>query len=114
RACDLVSVLSVTAPVPSPPFLLSLHDALPILRRGPGHYLPPAGEQRRSLLDETQKGTASLRLWCWRREDDTGCSTKAEATRSPRSEKHTPELPSPTQIVCRLFLSKKNKITHIS
>jgi hypothetical protein len=26
-----------------------------------------------SLLDETQSGTASLRLWCWRREDDTGC-----------------------------------------
>ena len=29
--------------------------------------------QRRSLVDETQRGTASLRLWCWRREDNTGC-----------------------------------------
>ena len=33
-------------------------------------HKPRAGQ--RSLVDETQRGTASLRLWCWRWRDNTG------------------------------------------
>src|SRR6516162_8164584 len=29
---------------------------------------------QRSLVDETQRGTASVRLWCWRWRDNTGCT----------------------------------------
>ena len=34
---------------------------------------PTCKAGQRSLVDEPQRGTASLRLWCWRRGDNTGC-----------------------------------------
>ena len=38
------------------------------------HYAHVSRSQgQRSLVDEMQMGTASLRLWCWRRQDNTGC-----------------------------------------
>jgi hypothetical protein len=39
----------------------------------PAGLSPAKSGQRRSLVDETQRGIASLRLSCWRREDNTGC-----------------------------------------
>jgi hypothetical protein len=37
------------------------------------HARVSRSQGQRSLVDETQMGTASLRLWCWRRQDNTGC-----------------------------------------
>src|SRR5262249_24044297 len=43
------------------------------LRRRLGHYLPHCRRAGSLLGDEPQRGTASLRLWCWRWGDNTGC-----------------------------------------
>src|SRR2546427_8180306 len=74
-------------------YTLSLHDALPIscscaprIRRRPG----PAGARWR----------------CW------GCLPSGSACRAPsgrRSEEHTSELQSQSNLVCRLLLEKKKK-----
>src|SRR5262245_65581764 len=62
-------------------YTLSLHDALPIWRSGPGHR-PERLERRRDGL---------------------------EAVRAlARSEEHTSELQSLRHLVCRLLLEKKN------
>src|SRR5271167_5215017 len=61
-------------------YTLSLHDALPISRRGCGATLPPR----------------------WR------CRRRA---RRRRSEEHTSELQSRFDLVCRLLLEKKKKMT---
>src|SRR2546430_11040378 len=63
-------------------YTLSLHDALPIFTR-----VPPVGMASRAL-------TARLSSTCssW-----------------PRSEEHTSELQSQSNLVCRLLLEKKKK-----
>src|SRR5437016_6426116 len=69
-------------------FTLSLHDALPIL----GDLL--ARRHRVILVDRPGHG--------WSARDRPEDST-------PRSEEHTSELQSLTNLVCRLLLEKKNK-----
>src|SRR2546430_4425793 len=64
-------------------YTLSLHDALPILI---AEIVVPPGEV-----------TASRRI--------TGCS--------PRSEEHTSELQSQSNLVCRLLLEKKTFLTEL-
>src|SRR5437588_8610002 len=66
-------------------YTLSLHDALPIFRHS---------DQRRTLC--------RLRTWSRPR----GCTV---ATRLERSEEHTSELQSHSDLVCRLLLEKKKK-----
>src|SRR5262249_62107012 len=76
-----------TPPPPeSPP--LPLHDALPI-------YLPP--------------GPASSAGECSRCSVRSRCLTPSRSGRPPRSEEHTSELQSLTNLVCRLLLEKKKK-----
>src|SRR2546430_3932095 len=65
-------------------YTLSLHDALPISY--PNSRPPPSGS------------TAATR-----------CSTATASTRSSRSEEHTSELQSQSNLVCRLLLEKKKK-----
>src|SRR2546430_12505770 len=71
-------------------YTLSLHDALPIWAR--------AGVERHD---------ASCDLECGRDRSRVGCYS----CKSGRSEEHTSELQSQSNLVCRLLLEKK-KIRH--
>src|SRR5256885_15136015 len=73
-------------------YTLSLHDALPILPTTPVFNVDLAGadDRRAPLFFAAVPGT------------------KAYAV---RSEEHTSELQSPCNLVCRLLLEKKNKIS---
>src|SRR2546430_14702878 len=66
-------------------YTLSLHDALPILLRTP--------RATRALVEDEHRGFHS----------DT------RAGRASRSEEHTSELQSQSNLVCRLLLEKKKK-----
>src|SRR5688572_32106026 len=76
-------------------YTLSLHDALPIfLRTG-----------RRTCVSSTRAPRMSTRL----------CrSTHKTAASRRRSEEHTSELQSQSNLVCRLLLEKKNNNKKIS
>src|SRR5438046_6613908 len=98
----------VTAPVPTEFYTLSLHDALPI-------SLVASGAARRATYGSTHFAcghtpnagrTARRRL---------PARTPASVTGTGfRSEEHTSELQSLTNLVCRLLLEKKKKKnTHI-
>src|SRR2546430_17448856 len=79
-------------------YTLSLHDALPIwfLRRAASRSRDP--------------GHGDARL---RREEPLGASAIAR-TVSSRSEEHTSELQSQSNLVCRLLLEKKKKASKSS
>src|SRR5256885_14716415 len=66
-------------------YTLSLHDALPIY----GDRAPPA-----SSIAHSERRSRPRR-------------------RRSRSEEHTSELQSPCNLVCRLLLEKKKKITYL-
>src|SRR2546430_16132696 len=68
-------------------YTLSLHDALPICR--------------------TAAGPSRLAASCTARQ--RACPAPA---RAPRSEEHTSELQSQSNLVCRLLLEKKKNINH--
>src|SRR5262249_59962682 len=105
-----VPLLPLLAPLPTsvindppPPdiFTLSLHDALPILRfenlsspRTRLRFVTQGVLVRQLLGDPTLHGVAAVIL------DEF----------HERSEEHTSELQSLTNLVCRLLLEKKNKI----
>src|SRR5262249_60563660 len=109
-----LSLISVTSPlfshrsfslnVTPPPaiYTLSLHDALPILgapcqRRDPGYVR--AGHAGPALC--------SIPAARYRGQDvDSG---RADIDFRSRSEEHTSELQSLTNLVCRLLLEKKKK-----
>src|SRR2546430_4094509 len=78
-------------------YTLSLHDALPICRRdqdgGPGKY--QADDEGGEELLQPALGQASHSV-----------ETPAQ---EPRSEEHTSELQSQSNLVCRLLLEKKKK-----
>src|SRR5688572_31787383 len=76
-------------------YTLSLHDALPISRRwcaGPGQLV-------RIHLEHVRPAAASAR-------DHSGRGI-AERRDARRSEEHTSELQSQSNLVCRLLLEKK-------
>src|SRR2546430_12553722 len=77
-------------------YTLSLHDALPISaparRAGPGRRPPPAPRP-------------------WRRTARSATACRCAGT-PPRSEEHTSELPSQSNLVCRLLLEKKKTTQH--
>src|SRR5438093_6697876 len=80
----LIISFFLTAPEPAETYTLSLHDALPICARPTGSV--PRGTARGQARHH-QPDEAAPR----------------------RSEEHTSELQSLTNIVCRLLLEKKNK-----
>src|SRR2546430_10207219 len=49
-----------------------------------------------------------------RRADVVGGGPAKELTRGERSEEHTSELQSQSNLVCRLLLEKKKNITHLN
>src|SRR2546430_13460914 len=71
-------------------YTLSLHDALPISR---DHAIGRAGDADRVTGDVVA----------------TGCAERREGEHGARSEEHTSELQSQSNLVCRLLLEKKNK-----
>src|SRR5262249_61255896 len=106
----LLSLLSFLTDTPPPElYTLSLHDALPIsLGRG----RPAARSLRRAdphvprlLLIVRAAGLVSRR----RTADPTDAMFLAGILGS-RSEEHTSELQSLTNLVCRLLLEKKNNV----
>src|SRR2546427_824287 len=86
-------------------YTLSLHDALPICRGGPG--LAGSGDplQHREPLVGKRPG-----LFCDQpRGDAAGTIAVGRRTVVARSEEHTSELQSQSNLVCRLLLEKKKK-----
>src|SRR2546430_10797274 len=67
-------------------YTLSLHDALPI-------------SMTASCITPAKSARASRR--------SKGCGSKTSCRRTPRSEEHTSELQSQSNLVCRLLLEKK-------
>src|SRR5262249_61675705 len=104
-----ISLVSLPSPLffsfndPAPPaiYSLSLHDALPISypvdRRRPGRGLPALPGKRHRDKPALRPGRAAGQA-C----RDVACQE--------RSEEHTSELQSLTNLVCRLLLEKKNTI----
>src|SRR5436190_10157524 len=81
-------------------YTLSLHDALPISDSATRASASSPGATRRT----------SGRARRWRRSLDALRSTAGcHGCRPPRSEEHTSELQSHSDLVCRLLLEKKNK-----
>src|SRR5438034_9208828 len=78
-------------------YTLSLHDALPIWRPEPGERPVHRNEVREKAL-EPRHGIADPH--------DRGPEAQ------PRSEEHTSELQSHSDLVCRLLLEKKKKDNH--
>src|SRR2546430_5647863 len=74
-------------------YTLSLHDALPILGRALRRRARPAG--RRKPGSGPRGGAAPRRV--------------RPLVRDRRSEEHTSELQSQSNLVCRLLLEKKKK-----
>src|SRR5438046_5358962 len=84
-------------------YTLSLHDALPISvaevgEHGVGAVLPGGA------IDAGDRGAVDA-------VDGNGATEHASLVGADRSEEHTSELQSLTNLVCRLLLEKKKKTT---
>src|SRR5207248_11165857 len=106
------SLLLYTNPEPPYTYTLSLHDALPILRRTECaiHCLrsgSPRSWPHRACTPRTRLSTSPATKACRCRRSS---SRSRPTTRARRSEEHTSELQSPYDLVCRLLLEKKNKV----
>src|SRR5438132_7008208 len=82
---------------PTDIYTLSLHDALPI---------SPPSASRRTRSSRSTRDTVALRMPSSRQPWWKACAT--------RSEEHTSELQSHSDLVCRLLLEKKKKKTNRS
>src|SRR5438034_1711323 len=97
-------------PPPSRTYPLSLHDALPISSRSHRAYVASARTRMETLAATSRcvysisvgrsSGGSSLPLHSGQ------CSP--QPIPEPRSEEHTSELQSHSDLVCRLLLEKKN------
>src|SRR2546430_6283977 len=86
-------------------YTLSLHDALPIWYPGPG------------LEGRSQPAARRVgrRAAAWERLPEHRGGGGTRPTRSAaRSEEHTSELQSQSNLVCRLLLEKKKKTSHLT
>src|SRR5262249_58316512 len=93
-----------TLSAPTELYPLSLHDALPIL--DVIHYLEPVAQE--TLLSRVRAALAPGGLLLLRI-CDTDAGLRSVLTRQQRSEEHTSELQSLTNLVCRLLLEKKKQ-----
>src|SRR5438034_9887506 len=87
-----------TEPATTEIYTLSLHDALPI------SYWSASWWRRRRRRPSCSSRASS---GCARRPTDCSCT----GVWRPRSEEHTSELQSHSDLVCRLLLEKKKKRT---
>src|SRR2546430_5975790 len=88
-------------------YTLSLHDALPISARPERLQRGDAGRSVRRLRCGRRgfRGARARAAWPWTRLLDGGRSHRV------RSEEHTSELQSQSNLVCRLLLEKKKDET---
>src|SRR5206468_11679972 len=101
--CALVALrafFSFVLPTTTAIYTLSLHDALPICRALPRGLLAPTGPGL-VQLDQVAVGIVHEDLLELHEAGTCRC----------RSEEHTSELQSRSDLVCRLLLEKKNKLT---
>src|SRR5205085_8787718 len=103
----------LTDTAPPALYTLSLHDALPILRRRRLRVPPAEQERPRAVLRDAHRGVALPALVL---AADRAHHARAAAVlhqhplrvpRPLRSEEHTSELQSQSNLVCRLLLEKK-------
>src|SRR2546430_12424903 len=80
-------------------YTLSLHDALPIF--------PPRGGRAPRRVRRALRAARGA----WDRGDANG-TPASRASRRRRSEEHTSELQSQSNLVCRLLLEKKTTVDH--
>src|SRR2546427_8561270 len=80
-----------------------------MIRRPPRSTLFPYTTLFRS--PSSSSGRGARRRWCsdssWLMESRRGCAD--QSSKPPRSEEHTSELQSQSNLVCRLLLEKKKK-----
>src|SRR2546421_4650218 len=88
-------------------YTLSLHDALPIFRMDPS----AARSERRELRRRNARAHLPAPLERARRRRRVA---PRGLSRRARSEEHTSELQSRSDLVCRLLLEKKKKITTLT
>src|SRR5688572_32203340 len=107
----MLHVFLFTAPASSGLSTLSLHDALPIWYRGArwhrcdAHSWPVTSVVISPIGMQTiQLARPALRL------DVIGAERAVQAELSARSEEHTSELQSQSNLVCRLLLEKKKQL----
>src|SRR5438093_8690495 len=86
---------------------LSLHAALPIFGRRPAEAREEAGHDRRVPRDRRSR----VRIRSDPIDSGIARNLRSRGTRRSRSEEHTSELQSLTNLVCRLLLEKKNSKT---
>src|SRR2546430_7627426 len=93
-------------------YTLSLHDALPICNRIQDQRQErPRDRRRRGRARRRPAGEGAATRSC-----DHLCAPREQARRRPpsgRSEEHTSELQSQSNLVCRLLLEKKKIIPHM-
>src|SRR5262249_61524003 len=98
-----ISLFFFHYPAPTEIYTLSLHDALPIFFRDSlaDHHMLDQGH-------DFQMASGKLQAICYKEEIESALRTKGMAG-FQRSEEHTSELQSLTNLVCRLLLEKKKK-----
>src|SRR5206468_10542086 len=89
---------------------LSLHDALPICERGRQQTRVARAERHAAAAPRAVVELADIGAQC-ERQRRAGVTREVEAKR--RSEEHTSELQSRSDLVCRLLLEKKNHVTEL-
>src|SRR5438270_8518028 len=88
---------------PTEIYTLSLHDALPICTSA-SRNRPP-----RSLPGNRTASTPPTTHTIWKRVSNRAKARPRAASGASRSEEHTSELQSQSNLVCRLLLEKKKK-----
>src|SRR5262249_59264959 len=101
--------------LPPPPALhpLPLHDALPIcVPRQSAHRARTRGCDETDDSDRRRSSRTGLLRPAARLQQRAGHDARGRTNRARRSEEHTSELQSLTNLVCRLLLEKKKTKHH--
>src|SRR5206468_12286607 len=91
----------------SPTYTLSLHDALPISRQCYRLSVEPRSSHRGRNSGKVYPAANRAEAWCSSFSGDPGQSFVQHLKALSRSEEHTSELQSRSDLVCRLLLEKK-------
>src|SRR5206468_10913607 len=107
--CHPLCSFSFIAPAPSVIFPLSLHDALPICPSSSAfvrNRLPRLRISFSSCASSSRRVSSPFSFSRRAQRKAKSCSLPSS---SPRSEEHTSELQSRSELVCRLLLEKKKQ-----